>query len=184
MNWYFNNTGAAEGPMDDNAMAQLARDNKLASDSLVWHAGLEAWQTIAALSPAWWAASLPTPVERNAPAEEQKTAKIKLDNSNHRLSGVHAPNSESDEKKESGGWLLRCGGGLVLRGRLCVHGAGILGRCSRRQLGGTGGSQCGGLWHEFLYRWLVEHRQCAAFNGPGPGHRGYPARTDRAGQLQ
>jgi hypothetical protein len=107
MNWYFNNTGAAEGPMDDNAMAQLARDNKLASDSLVWHAGLEAWQTIAALSPAWWAASLPTPVERNAPAEEQKTAKIKLDNSNHRLSGVHAPNSESDEKKESGGLLKR-----------------------------------------------------------------------------
>jgi hypothetical protein len=107
MNWYFNNAGAAEGPMDDNAMAQLARDNKLASDSLVWHAGLEAWQTIAALSPPWWAASLPTPAGRNAPAEEQKTSKAKPDNSSRRLSGPNAPNSESEEKKESGGLLKR-----------------------------------------------------------------------------
>lgn len=46
-------------------------------------------------------------MERYAPAEEQKAAKTKLDNSNRRLSGLHAPNSESDEKKESGGLLKR-----------------------------------------------------------------------------
>jgi hypothetical protein len=64
--------------MDDQAMTELVRAKKLASDSLVWHAGLDAWQSMAVLAPAWWAASLPTPAGRPAPAVK-KPVKEKAD---------------------------------------------------------------------------------------------------------
>ena len=43
MNWYLNNAGAAEGPYDDAVMTEMAQAQKIDSDSLVWHAGLDAW---------------------------------------------------------------------------------------------------------------------------------------------
>ncbi len=107
MNWYYNNAGAAEGPMDDQAMTELARANKLASDSLVWHAGLEAWQSVAVLSPAWWAAALPTPAGRPVP-ETKAAGKAKATSAGtRRLSGPNAPTTEAAEPKESGGFFKR-----------------------------------------------------------------------------
>lgn len=107
MNWYINNAGAAEGPMDENAMAELARARKLASDSLVWHADLESWQTVAALAPSWWSAVLPTPAGRPVPAVEKKAGKAKAESSARRLSEPKAPTNEAAEAKESGGILKR-----------------------------------------------------------------------------
>ena len=106
MNWYYNNAGAAEGPMDDQAMTELVRAKKLASDSLVWHAGLDAWQSVAVLAPAWWAASLPTPAGRPAPAVK-KPVKEKADAGVRRLAGPNAPTSETAETNEGGGFLKR-----------------------------------------------------------------------------
>jgi hypothetical protein len=107
MNWYYNNAGAAEGPMDDQAMSELVRDQKLASDSLIWHAGLEAWQTVAVLAPSWWAASLPTPAGRPAPETAKKPAKEKSDSGVRRLAGPNAPNIEATEIRTGGGFLKR-----------------------------------------------------------------------------
>lgn len=107
MNWYYNNAGAAEGPMDDQAMTELVRAKKLASDSLVWHSGLEAWQTVAALAPAWWAASLPAPAGRPAPVAAKKPSEEKSDSGVRRLSGPNAPNIETAGTKNSGGGFLR-----------------------------------------------------------------------------
>ncbi len=107
MNWYYNNAGAAEGPMDDQAMTELVRANKLVSDSLVWHAGLEAWQTVAVLAPSWWSASLPTPAGRPVPVAEKKPAQEKADSSARRLSGPNAPTTETAETKAGGGFLKR-----------------------------------------------------------------------------
>lgn len=100
MNWYINNAGAAEGPLDENAMIELVRAKKLALDSLVWHAGLEAWQTVAQLSPAWWGG-------KPAPVVEKKTAAGKKDSGIRRLTGPQAPTSDAAEPKESGGFLKR-----------------------------------------------------------------------------
>ena len=100
MNWYINNAGAAEGPMDENAMAELARAKKLALDSLVWHAGLEAWQTVAQLSPSWWAGK-PAQVAEKHPAKAREVASAR------RLSGPNAPTSKATEAKEGGGFLKR-----------------------------------------------------------------------------
>lgn len=100
MNWYINNAGAAEGPMDDPAMAELVRAKKLDLDSLVWHAGLDAWQPVAQLSPSWWTG-------KSAPAAEKKPAKEKADASARRLSGPKAPTSDAAEAKAGGGFLKR-----------------------------------------------------------------------------
>lgn len=106
MNWYYNNAGAAEGPMDDLAMGEMARAKKLSSDSLVWHAGMEAWQTVAALAPAWWTATLPTPAGRPAPVAAKPT-KEKADESGRRLAGPNAPTIEAAETKSEGGFFKR-----------------------------------------------------------------------------
>jgi len=107
MNWYYNNAGAAEGPMDDQAMTELVRAKKLVSDSLVWHAGLEAWQTVAVLAPSWWAAALPTPAGRPAPVAAKKPAKEMADSGARRLAGPNAPTTEAAETKSGGGFLKR-----------------------------------------------------------------------------
>lgn len=107
MNWYYNNAGAAEGPMDDPAMTELVRSKKLASDSLVWHSGLEAWQTVAVLAPAWWEASLPTQPGRPAPAAAKQSVEENSDSGVRRLSGPNAPNIETAETKSGGGFLRR-----------------------------------------------------------------------------
>jgi hypothetical protein len=107
MNWYYNNAGAAEGPMDDQAMTELARANKLASDSLVWHAGLEAWQSVAVLSPAWWVAALPTPAGRPASAAKTPAKDKAADAGSRRLSGPNAPTMEAAETQEKGGFFKR-----------------------------------------------------------------------------
>lgn len=113
MNWYINNAGAAEGPMDDQAMGELARTHKLASDSLVWHAGLEAWHTVATLAPAWWGANLPTPANRPAPVEKWEKAAPVLGVQRteaataRRLAVPNAPTADPSKAKESGGLLKR-----------------------------------------------------------------------------
>jgi len=100
MNWYINNAGAAEGPLDEQAMTELVRAKKLAMDSLVWHAGLEAWQTVAQLSPAWWGG-------KPAPVLEKQAVVDKKDSGIRRLAGPQAPSGDAAEPKESGGFLKR-----------------------------------------------------------------------------
>lgn len=100
MNWYINNAGAAEGPNDEAAMAAMVREKKLALDSLVWHAGLDAWQTVAQLSPAWWGG-------KPASAAAKQSATGKADASGRRLSGPKAPTSDATEEKSGGGFLKR-----------------------------------------------------------------------------
>lgn len=99
MNWYINNAGAAEGPHDEAAMAGFVREKKLSMDSLVWHAGLEAWQTVAQLSPSWLGG-------KAAPVAGQKAATDKKDSGVRRLAGPKAPTAEAVEEK-SGGFLKR-----------------------------------------------------------------------------
>jgi len=107
MNWYFNNAGAAEGPHDDAVMTALAREKKIVADSLVWHAGLEAWQTVAALSPSWWAASLP-PAGRAVPPTSKKLLPAAPEaGAERRLSGPKAPTADAAEKPQGGGLLKR-----------------------------------------------------------------------------
>ena len=115
MNWYLNNAGAAEGPYDEAVMTEMARGQKVASDSLVWHPGLEAWAYVASLSPSWWGASLPQPaVEPKAKqkvvisqqplvtsTEESKPA------AKRRLAAPVAPSEDAEAKQESGGLLKK-----------------------------------------------------------------------------
>ncbi|MBL9132329.1 MAG: DUF4339 domain-containing protein, partial [Verrucomicrobiaceae bacterium] len=112
MNWYIDNAGAAEGPYDDTRMTQLAREQKIASDSLVWHAQLDAWSSVAVLSPAWWAAALPEPAatpksrKKAAPAVEKASEPSPVA-PKRRLAAPVAPSEDAEAKKESGGLLKK-----------------------------------------------------------------------------
>lgn len=113
MNWYLNNAGAAEGPFDESVMTEMARGQKIASDSLVWHAGLEAWASVAVLSPSWWGTALPEPVVEAKPKKKVVMAQQPLNATEEpkpaakrRLSAPVAP-SEDAEAKNKGGGLLK-----------------------------------------------------------------------------
>ena len=121
MNWYIDNAGAAEGPHDDAAMTRLAREKHLDSESLVWHAGLESWQSVAALSPEWWGAALPAhaPEPVPAPNSRSKTSEkvpagvpaadlpAEPAQPKRRLTAPKAPTSDDSAKQESGGFLKK-----------------------------------------------------------------------------
>lgn len=114
MNWYLNNAGAAEGPYDDVVMTEMARDQKIDSDSLVWHAGLEAWGSIAALAPSWWGAVLPQPALEARPKKvviDQQPLAVSPEPSKpaakRRLAAPVAPSEDAEAKQESGGLLKK-----------------------------------------------------------------------------
>lgn len=101
MNWYINNAGAAEGPKDEAAMAELVREKKLNPESLVWHAGLDAWQTVAQLAPSWWTGKKPAPV---AP---KSAAMPKPESAPRRLPGPKAPGGDAPGEQSDGGFFKR-----------------------------------------------------------------------------
>lgn len=110
MNWYLNNAGAAEGPYDESVMTEMARGQKIASDSLVWHAGLDAWASVATLSPTWWGAALPEPVAEAKPKRKTAAAKPAEESAvapKRRLAAPMAPSEDAEAKKEGGGLLQR-----------------------------------------------------------------------------
>lgn len=110
MNWYLNNAGTAEGPYDESVMTEMARGQKIASDSLVWHAGLEAWASVAALSPSWWGAALPEPVVEAKPKKKVEAPKAADESAaapKRRLAAPVAPSDDAEAKKEEGGLLQR-----------------------------------------------------------------------------
>lgn len=95
MNWYINNAGAAEGPKDDEAMAELFRTKKLSLDSIVWHTGLDAWQPLSQLSPAWLGG-------KPVPTAAVKTEEAKKKPGARRLAGPKAPITAPAEQKPAG----------------------------------------------------------------------------------
>lgn len=95
MNWYINNAGAAEGPKDDDTMAELFRSKKLSLESIVWHSGLDAWQPLSQISPTWLGGnSTPTAKAKNDDGKKRPDAR--------RLAGPKAPTTAPAEPKPTG----------------------------------------------------------------------------------
>lgn len=100
MTWFFNNAGVADGPHEEPAMQQMARQGSLNPQTLIWHSQLSDWQEAVALNPGWW-----QPVK----AELPKTAP-KVDPSARRSPVPLAP-TEAPKKETGGGLLKRWFGG-------------------------------------------------------------------------
>jgi hypothetical protein len=96
-------------------MTEMARGQKVASDSLVWHPGLDAWACVAALSPSWWGASLPQPAVESKTKQKLVISQQPLVTSTEegkpsakrRLAAPVAPSEDAEAKQESGGLLKR-----------------------------------------------------------------------------
>ena len=53
MNWYFETEGVSHGPVEESALVLMIRRRELPRDSMIWHPGLEEWQSFADLKPEW-----------------------------------------------------------------------------------------------------------------------------------
>jgi hypothetical protein len=77
----------------------------------VWHAGLEAWGSVAALSPAWWGAALPQPALEARPKkviiDQQPLAASPEPSAKRRLAAPVAPSEDTGAKNEGGGLLKK-----------------------------------------------------------------------------
>lgn len=51
MNWYFSVEGHSEGPVNEQKLAELARNGEVGTDTLIWHPGLEEWEPVWKLKP-------------------------------------------------------------------------------------------------------------------------------------
>ncbi|MEZ0388141.1 MAG: DUF4339 domain-containing protein [Verrucomicrobium sp.] len=46
MNWYYSVEGLAKGPINEQALEDLAREGAVVKDTLVWQSGMELWETL------------------------------------------------------------------------------------------------------------------------------------------
>ena len=51
MNWYYSDSGAQKGPVDEATLAALVRQGVVTPDTLVWHDGMPDWQPLSAAAP-------------------------------------------------------------------------------------------------------------------------------------
>lgn len=53
MNWYYEKDGVSQGPLPEPEMLALVRKQQVHAHSLVWHPGLEEWDSVQKLKPDW-----------------------------------------------------------------------------------------------------------------------------------
>lgn len=104
MTWFYNNEGAAEGPLEDSAMLALVSNGVVRAQTLVWHSGLESWDDAGTLNPTWWQPEIP----KSAPKKIDGT--VTGSKLSHRSPVPLAP-SEAPAKPKSKGLLKRLFGG-------------------------------------------------------------------------
>ncbi len=51
MNWYYAVEGRSQGPLTESSLKRLAREGVIVPETLVWHPGLESWDSLAKLRP-------------------------------------------------------------------------------------------------------------------------------------
>ncbi len=51
MNWYYAIEGRSMGPVTESSLKRLARVGEINGGTLVWHPGLEEWESLARLQP-------------------------------------------------------------------------------------------------------------------------------------
>jgi hypothetical protein len=71
MNWYYAAEGQRVGPVDEDAIRQLAREGRLTPDTLVWHQGMEEWKRFAELADSVLEAEEPPALEPEPDAEPE-----------------------------------------------------------------------------------------------------------------
>ena len=75
MNWYYEKEGVSHGPCPEAEIIALVQRKQVMATTLVWHPGLEAWDTVQVVKPEWLekmeAAPAPeTPTRQTVPKTE------------------------------------------------------------------------------------------------------------------
>lgn len=53
MNWYVEQNGVSVGPLTEQELVVRVRSGAAEAETLIWHPGLEAWQSVQVLKPEW-----------------------------------------------------------------------------------------------------------------------------------
>ncbi len=73
MNWYYEHEGVSQGPHNEAQMSLLVMQNRVATDCLLWHPGLEEWRSLRELNPAWLRDPVPATTPAPKPARQSKS---------------------------------------------------------------------------------------------------------------
>ncbi|MDB6137390.1 MAG: hypothetical protein JWO94_462 [Verrucomicrobiaceae bacterium] len=53
MNWYYEKEGVSQGPCPETEIVALARRHQVVATTLIWHPGLDEWDSVEKLKPEW-----------------------------------------------------------------------------------------------------------------------------------
>jgi hypothetical protein len=100
MNWYYSIEGRAHGPVDEQRLAELATNEAVGGETLIWHPAMSGWE------PAWKAK--PELVAHLSNADLAQKARGTTDRIPLReLAGEQADGKSQDDASRSGGLLGR-----------------------------------------------------------------------------
>jgi GYF domain 2 len=68
MTWYYEQDGISHGPESEADLLTYLKDGSLQAESLIWHPGLDEWQTVLQLRPEWL--TPPKPVAAPPPGKK------------------------------------------------------------------------------------------------------------------
>ncbi|NCC51575.1 MAG: RDD family protein [Spartobacteria bacterium] len=66
MEWYYVDAGERQGPVSEEAFAELAATGRITAETLVWHEGMTEWQPYNTVAPGATAHAIPQPMEGEA----------------------------------------------------------------------------------------------------------------------
>lgn len=62
MVWYYQQNGAAQGPVPEETFRRLVADGTIRPDTLVWHEGMAEWQPLSVADPSYAGGAVPPPI--------------------------------------------------------------------------------------------------------------------------
>lgn len=74
MKWYYEKEGVSQGPCPEDEIIALVQKKQVRAATLIWHSGLEDWDTISALKPEWLTQT-PAPAAPPSPPAKQTVPK-------------------------------------------------------------------------------------------------------------
>ena len=111
MKWYFEKEGISQGPCPEAEILTLVKRQQIVAGTLIWHAGLEEWDTVEKLKPEWLklAATLPVaepPAKQTVPKTEGPLPSGETAPAGH-LPNPKAGLEKSGAEADKGGLLSR-----------------------------------------------------------------------------
>ena len=89
MNWYYEQNGVSQGPVQEVDLMDRVRAKEVSEDTLIYHPGMEEWKSVRELKPEW---VKPVPVPVPTPVQPARKVAAKA-------APASAPKADEGEEK-------------------------------------------------------------------------------------